>query len=68
MITETLFQIIMYKTLKGFNVLIHGKMFFDLLVKNEEEVYKKIIKMCKSNGYTTGNLLNFWLFQKKKAN
>ena len=40
--------------IKDFNVLIDGKSFFDLTVKNEEEVYEKI-----SNDYTTGNLLDF---------
>ena len=45
--------------IKDFNVLIDGKSFFDLSVKNEEEDYEKIIKMSNSNDYTTGNLLNF---------
>ena len=40
--------------IKDFNDLIDGKSFFDLTVKNEEEVYEKI-----SNDYTTGNLLDF---------
>ena len=31
--------------IKDFNVLIDGKSFFDLPVKNEEETYKKIIVM-----------------------
>ena len=31
--------------MKDFNVLIDGKSFFDLPVKNEEETYKKIIVM-----------------------
>ena len=30
---------------RDFSVLIDGKSFFDLPVKNEEEAYKKIIKM-----------------------
>ena len=45
--------------IKDFNVLIDGKSFFDLSVKNEEEAYEKIIKMSNSIDYTTGNLLNF---------
>ena len=45
--------------MKDFNVLIDGKSFFDLSVKNEEEAYEKIIKMSNSIDYTTGNLLNF---------
>ena len=44
---------------KYFNVLIDGKSFFDLPVKNEEETYEKIIDMSNNNGYTTGNLLDF---------
>ena len=31
--------------IKDFNVLIDGKRFFDLPVKNEEEAYKKITMM-----------------------
>ena len=30
--------------IKGFNVLIYGKIFFDLPVKNEEETYEKLLK------------------------
>ena len=41
--------------IKNFNVLIDGKSFFDLPVKNEEEAYKKIIDMSNDNDYTTGN-------------
>ena len=33
--------------IKDFNVLINGKIFFDLSVKNEEEAYEKIIDMSK---------------------
>ena len=45
--------------IKDFNVLIDGKCFFDLQVKNEEEAYEKIIEMSRSNDYTTGNLIDF---------
>ena len=48
----------------GFNVLIDGKSFFDLQVKNEEEAYKEIINMSNNNKYTTGNLLDFVYFKK----
>ena len=47
-----------------FNVLIVGKSFFDLPVKNEEEAYEKIIEMSNNNDYTTGNLLDFAYFKK----
>ena len=51
--------------IKDFNVLIDGKIFFDLPVKNEEEASEKIIEMSNNNGYTTGNLLDFAYFKKK---
>ena len=44
---------------KDFNVLIDGKSFFDLPIKNEEEAYQKIIDMSNNNNYTTDNLLDF---------
>ena len=50
--------------IKDFNVLMDGKSFFDLPVKNEEEIYKKIIDMSNNNDYTTGNLLDFAYFKK----
>ena len=49
--------------IKDFNVLIDGKSFFDLPVKNEEEAYEKIIEISKNNDYTTGNLLDFAYFK-----
>ena len=49
--------------IKDFNVLIDGKNFFDLPVKNEEEAYEKIIEMGRNNDYTTGNLLDFAYFK-----
>ena len=49
--------------IKDFNVLIYGKSFFDLPVKNEEEAYEKIIDMSNNNDYATGNLLNFAYFK-----
>ena len=45
--------------IKDFNLLIDGKNFFDLPVKNEEEAYEEIIEMSNNNYYTTGNLLDF---------
>ena len=45
--------------IKDFNVLIAGKSFFDLLVKNEEEAYEKIMEISNNNDYSTGNLLDF---------
>ena len=37
--------------IKDFNVLIDGKSFFGLPVKNEEEAYEKIIEMSNSNDW-----------------
>ena len=50
--------------IKDFNVLVNGKNFFDVPVKNKEEAYKKIIEISKNNDYTTGNLLDYEYFSK----
>ena len=50
--------------IKDFKVLIDGKSFFDLPVKNKEDVYEKIIEMSNNNDYTIGNLLDFCYFKK----
>ena len=50
--------------IKDFNVLIYGKSFFDLPVKNEGP-YKKITNMSRNNDYTTGNLFAFAYFKRK---
>ena len=50
--------------IKDFNVLVDGKSFFDLPVKNKEEAYQKIIEMSNNNDYTIGNLLDFGYFKK----
>ena len=42
-----------------FNVLIDGKSFFDLSLKNDEEAYEKIIDMSNNSDYTTGKLLDY---------
>ena len=44
-------------------MLIDGKPFFEILVKNKEEAYETIIEMRKNNDYTTGNLLDYEYFQ-----
>ena len=49
--------------IKDFDVLIGGKCFFDLPVKNEEEAYEKNMDMKNNNDYTTGNLLDFAYFK-----
>ena len=45
-------------------MLIDGKCFFDMPVKNKEEAYKKIMRISKSNDYTTGNLSDYEYFSK----
>ena len=49
--------------IKVFSFLIDGKCFFDLQVKNQEEVYEKIIEMSRHNAYAAGNLFNFTYFK-----
>ena len=44
--------------IKHFNVLIDGKSFFDVPVKNKEEAYEKIRSINENNNYTTGSLLD----------
>ena len=50
--------------IKDFNVLIDGKSFFDMPIKNEEETYEQIIEIGINNDYTTGNLLDYEYFSK----
>ena len=50
--------------IKGYNVLIDQKPFFEISVKNNEETYEAIIEMFKNNGYTAGNLLDYEYFSK----
>ena len=49
---------------KDFNVIIDKLAFIDLPIKNEEEVYEKIIDISKNNEYTTGDLLDYDYFKK----
>ena len=49
--------------IKDFNVLIDGKPFFEIPLKNKEEAYEAIIEMTKYNDYTTGNLLDYEYFR-----
>ena len=49
---------------KDFNVLINGKSFFEIPMKNCEETYKHIIEMGGNNDYATSNLLDYEYFSK----
>ena len=44
-------------------MLIDGKPFFEIPVKNKAEAYEAIIEMTKNNDYTTGNLLDYEYFK-----
>ena len=50
--------------IKDYNVLIDGKPFFEIPVKNKEETYEAIIEMSKNSDYTAGNLLDYEYFSK----
>ena len=52
--------------INNFNVLIDGKSFFDLPVKNNEEADEKIIDLSNNSDYTTGNLLDYAYYKKHK--
>ena len=45
-------------------MLIDGRSFFDIPIKNKEETYEQIIEKGRSNDYTTGNLLDYEYFSK----
>ena len=51
-----------YTIIKG-TVIIDGKPFFEIPVKNKEETYEKIIEISKNSDYTTGNLLDYGYFK-----
>ena len=50
--------------IKDFNVLIDGKSFFDIPIRNKEETCEQIIQMRRNNVYTIGNLLDYEYFSK----
>ena len=50
--------------IKDFNVLVDGKSFFDVPVKNKEEAYEKIMSISRNNTYTAGNILDYEYFSK----
>ena len=49
--------------IKDFNVIIDKLAFFDLPIKNDEEVHEKIIDIRRNNEYTRGNLLDYDYFK-----
>ena len=44
-------------------MLIDGKSFFEIPVKNKEEAYEAIIEMSENNNCTAGNLLDYEYFK-----
>ena len=50
--------------IQDFNVLINGKYFFDIPIKNGEKTCDQIIEMGRNNDYTTDNLLDYEYFSK----
>ena len=50
--------------IKDFNVIIDGKPFLEIPVKNKEEACKQIIEMSKNNDHTADNLLDYEYFKK----
>ena len=50
--------------IEDFNVLIDGKSFFDMPIKNGAETYEQILEMGRNNDYTTSNLLDYAYFSK----
>ena len=49
--------------IKDFNMLIDGKPFLEIPLKNKEEAYEAIIEMSKNNDYTTDNVLDYEYFK-----
>ena len=50
--------------IKDYNFFIDGNAFFELLIKNIEETYEKIIQITNHSGYyTRGNLLEYEYFK-----
>ena len=45
-----------------YNVVITGKNFLDVPIKNKEKTCENIIEMSRNNDYTTDNLLNYIYF------
>lgn len=50
--------------IKCYNASINKDTFFDVPIKNKEEVCGKDIKVSKNNDYATGNLLDFFYISK----
>ena len=51
--------------IKDFNVLIDGKSFFDVPVKNKDEAYKIFFEISKSGYYATGILMDYEYLSKR---
>ena len=49
--------------IKGFNVLINNKKYFERLIKSKQELYDETDEMSKNNDYTTANLIDLLYHQ-----
>ena len=49
--------------IKDFNVLVDGKSFFDLPVKNEGDAFEKTMSVSRNNDHADSNLLDFGYFK-----
>ena len=49
--------------IKGYNVLIDQKSFFEIPSKNKEEIYEAIIELSRNSDYTTRNFLDYEYFK-----
>ena len=50
--------------IKDFNASIDNKTFFDKPIKNNQEMYEKLVQMSLSDDYTIGNLSEYLYHQK----
>ena len=48
--------------IKDYNVIIDGKPFYEIPIKNKEETYKAITELIRNDLLRTGNELNFDYF------
>ena len=49
--------------IKVFHALINNKPFINQPVKNKQEAFQKLIEMSRNDGYTAGNLLDYFYHQ-----
>ena len=50
--------------IKDLNALIDNTPFFNQPIKNKQEAYENLVKISINDDYTTGNLLDYFHYQK----